>query len=74
MNLPGTAEYDPSLTWVSKVRNDDERIAADLFTCVDDLRPTGGSKKDAWLAACRAASSLNHLWIQDAARKRRDSS
>jgi hypothetical protein len=74
MNLLGTVEYDPSLPWVSKVRNDDERIAADLFTFVDDLRPTGGSKKDVWRAARKAASTLNHLGIQDAARKRRDSS
>jgi hypothetical protein len=74
MNLPGMVEYDPSLPWVSKVRNNDERIAADLFTFVDDLRPTGGSKKDTWWAARQAASTLNHLGIQDAARKRRDSS
>ncbi len=41
---------------------------------MDDLRPTGPSKKDAWLAARQAASTLNNLGIQDAPRKRRASS
>jgi len=41
LNLPGSGGYDPSLPWVSKVREEDGRIAADLFTFVDDLRPTG---------------------------------
>ena len=48
MNLPGQADYDPSLPWVSKVKDleDGETvIAADLFTFVDDLRPTGTSGK-----------------------------
>ena len=74
MNLPGSDAYDPSLPWVSKVRADDGRIASDLFTFVDDGRPTGSSRKNAWLATRRSASMLNHLGIQDAARKRRDSS
>jgi cytochrome P450 len=60
---------------VSKIRsNDPEDFAADLFTFVDDLRPCGPSKSEAWQAARRAASILNWLGIQDAARKRRDSS
>jgi hypothetical protein len=41
---------------------------------VDDLRPTGPSREEAWQAARRAASILNHLGIQDAPRKRHDSS
>jgi hypothetical protein len=73
-NLPGSDSYDPSKPWVYKTRADDGRIAADLFIFVDDLRPTGPSKKDAWLAARKAASTLNHLGIQDAPRKRRASS
>jgi hypothetical protein len=74
MNLPGQATYDPSVPWVSKVRNEDEKIAADLFTFVDDLRPTGTGKKQSWQAGRRSASVLGHLGIQDASRKRRDSS
>jgi hypothetical protein len=74
LNLPGDEDYDPSMPWVYKVRCNDGRIAADLFIFVDDLRPTGPSRKDAWLAARQAASKLNFLGIQDAPRKRRASS
>jgi hypothetical protein len=73
LNLPGDRNYDPSLPWVSKVKADG-RIAADLFTFVDDLRPTGPGRRDCWRAARRAASILNSLGIQDAPQKRRDSS
>jgi hypothetical protein len=75
LNLPGSEGYDPSRPWVSKTRDDDPRnLAAGLFTFVDDLRPWGPTKAEAWRAACRAASILNWLGLQDAARKRRDSS
>jgi hypothetical protein len=74
LNLPGSDEYDPSKPCVSKMRLEDERIAADLFIFVDDLRPTGPSRKECWLAARHAGSKLNFLGIQDAPRKRRDSS
>jgi hypothetical protein len=50
LNLPGDMEYNSNLPWVWKVR-EDGRIAADVFTFVDDLRPTGPSKKIAWQAA-----------------------
>ena len=50
LNLPGSKEYDPKLPWVSKVRKEDDMIAADLFTFMDDFRPTGPSKREAWLA------------------------
>jgi hypothetical protein len=56
------------------VRTKNGKIAADLFTFMDDFRPTGPNKKEAWLAGRRAASILNHLGIQDAPRKRRDTS
>ena len=48
LNLPGQEGYDPSVPWVSKVRDSDGRITADLFTFVDDLRPTGSSKEQGW--------------------------
>jgi hypothetical protein len=36
LNFPGSEDYDPNLPWVSKVGKDG-RIAADLFTFIDDL-------------------------------------
>jgi hypothetical protein len=74
LNLPRSDAYDPSKPWVSKIRSADGKIAADLFIFVDDLRPTGPSRSEAWGAARRATSMLNHLGIQDAPRKRRGSS
>ena len=72
MNLPGGSEtYDLSLPWVSKIRLDDGRIAADLFIYVDDVRLTGSSSDECREAGRQAASIANSLGIQDAARKRR---
>jgi hypothetical protein len=50
LNLPGDRDYDSSLPWVSKVKADG-RIAEDLFTFVDDLRPTGPGWRECWRAA-----------------------
>jgi hypothetical protein len=47
LNLPGAEAYRPDLPWVSKVRDSDGRVAADVFSFVDDLRPTGPTKRDA---------------------------
>jgi hypothetical protein len=47
LNLPGSAGYNPSKAWVSKIRIEDGRIASDLFIFVDDLRPTGPSRLEA---------------------------
>jgi hypothetical protein len=77
LNLPGSSTYDPAQPWVSKIRkirNSDGHIAVDFCTFVDDARPTGPSRKEAWLAARRIASTLSSLGIQDAPQKRRDSS
>jgi hypothetical protein len=70
LNLPGNATYDPSLPWVSKVRTD-EILACDLFVYVDDARVTGPTELECWMAARQVSSTLTHLGIQDAARKRR---
>lgn len=72
LNLPGDPNYDSSKPGVSKIRKDG-RIAADLVGYVDDLRTSGCDRKEAWRAAKRTASMLNHLGLQDAPRKRRDS-
>jgi hypothetical protein len=45
-----------------------------MFIFVDNLSPTGPSQKEAWLLARCAASKLNFLGIQEALRKRHDSS
>jgi hypothetical protein len=50
------------------------RIASDFVSFVDDVRPTGPSKKECWIAGRRIGSMLSYLGIQDASRKRRDSS
>jgi hypothetical protein len=48
MNLPGQVGYGPSKPWVSKIREEDGRIAGDMFSFfVDDLRPTSTSKEEA---------------------------
>jgi len=71
MNLPGSRSYDPTLPWVSKIRIEDGSIACDLFIYVDDGRVTGPTEADCWQATRQAASTLNALGIQEAARKRR---
>jgi hypothetical protein len=74
LNLPGSQTYEPAKPWVSKIRIADGCIAVDFCTFVDDARPTGPSRKEAWLGARKIASTLSFLGIQDAPRKRRDSS
>eukprot|EP00980_Cylindrotheca_fusiformis_P024767 scaffold12423_cov140-Cylindrotheca_fusiformis.AAC.1 len=71
LNLPGSKEYDPTLPWVSKIRIDDGEIACDLFIYVDDGRVTAPTEDECWKATRQAASILNELDIQEAARKRR---
>ena len=71
LNLPGSASYDPTKPWVSKIRTSDQRIAADFFCYIDDVRPCGASEEECWQAARRVASICSYLGIQDASRKRR---
>jgi hypothetical protein len=54
MNLPGSHTYDCSKPLVSKVRAEDMRIASDFVSFVDDVRPTGPSKKECWIAGRQA--------------------
>jgi hypothetical protein len=74
MNLPGTKDYNPALPWVSKIRVGDKNIACDIVIFVDDLRVTGPSSDECWKAGQRTAQIINHLGLQDAPHKRRDSS
>jgi hypothetical protein len=74
MNLPGSVLYDPMVQWVSKVRKEDGRVAADLFIYIDDSRPTAPSEQECWQAARKAGSTLNFLGLQEAPRKYRPES
>eukprot|EP00984_Skeletonema_dohrnii_P009298 scaffold3548_cov79-Skeletonema_dohrnii-CCMP3373.AAC.5 len=67
-NLPGTPDYTPTKPWISKMR-EDGRVAADLFTFVDDERVTGPDEELTWQAGHRLACIQSYLGIQDAARK-----
>jgi hypothetical protein len=70
LNLPGSDDYDPTKSWVRKLRSDGQ-LAADLQTYVDDIRPSGPSEAECWKASQRVSSVLGSLGIQDAPRKRR---
>ena len=77
LNLPGQSDFDASLPWVSKVRSPNfqggpEVIASDVFIYVDDVRITGPTELEGWIAAQRVSAVLSSLGIQDAARKRRE--
>ena len=70
LNLPGTKDYDPCVTWISK-RREDGRIACDVFTFVDDERVVGPDEDLTWQASHTLASKQSYLGIQNAARKAR---
>jgi hypothetical protein len=68
LNLPGNANYDPSLSWISKLRKDG-LIACDIFTFVDDERLIGATRELSWQAGHKLAYIQAYLGVQDAARK-----
>jgi hypothetical protein len=70
LNLPGALGYDPTMSWMSKVR-EDGRVTAYLFIYMDDLRPTAPSGEECWQAGRKMGSTCNYLGIQIASRKRR---
>ena len=73
LNLPGKENYNPARPWVYLVR-EDGTIASDLFSYIDDYRPTGPNKRECWKACHQIGSRLTWFGIQDAARKRREPS
>ena len=73
LNLPGMSSYIPRKQWVYRVRRDNV-LAADLIIYIDDLRPTGPSKRECWAAAHQVGSRLTWFGLQDAARKQRKAS
>ena len=68
--MPGDPHYDPRVFRITK-RRKDRKIACDLFTFVDDGRPTGPSRELAWQASHCVASKQHYLGEMDAARKAR---
>jgi len=70
-NLPGSDDYDPRVSWISKIRKDG-RVAADLFTFVDDERVTGPDEDVTWKAGHRLGYIQSYLGIQNAVRKLRE--
>jgi hypothetical protein len=40
LNLPGIPDFNPRVQWVSKIRKEYGRVAADLFIYIDDFRQT----------------------------------
>jgi hypothetical protein len=66
LNLPGSATYDPSIPWVSKVDSCTGRLAPDMSTYVDDVRNTGSSALHCWQTSHRISTHLCYLGIQDA--------
>ncbi|KAL7576168.1 hypothetical protein ACA910_004823 [Epithemia clementina (nom. ined.)] len=68
LNLPGDETYDPSVSWVRRVR-EDGTLAADVHPYVNDLRETAPSEQEAWIAASRMAKAAAYFGLQDAARK-----
>jgi hypothetical protein len=71
LNQPGDADYQPGDPWISKRRDEDGLIAADIHSYVDDNRETAPTAEMAWLASSRVAKMCSWLGLQDAARKRR---
>ena len=44
LNLPGSLDYDPSLPWVAK-RREDGSLASEFYIYVDDVRITASSEE-----------------------------
>ena len=71
MNLPGDKDYDPTMPWVYKWDEKNERIASHFSCYIDDIRGMGDTEGVCRKATRRVASWINYLGQQDAARKMR---
>lgn len=74
LNLPFTPGYNPSKSWITKIRLSNGLVACDSIIFVDDIRTTGNSKWESWLAAHVVGSKMQYLGMQEAPRKRRATS
>jgi hypothetical protein len=70
-NIPGSADYNPSLPRVIKWSQAAKAISGDVVTFVDDLRASGHSFDNSWQVSRQLVSRLQYLGIQDAPLKRR---
>ena len=74
MNLPGQKNYNPQRPWCCKMKRLDSnrwRIDNAFTTYVDDVRTTGGSRRDVRETGHVVLSRTQWLGQQDAPRKRR---
>ena len=71
MNLPGDTDYDPTMPWVYKWDERNNRLASHFCCYIDDIRGMGGTEGVCRKATRRVASWINYLGQQDAPRKRR---
>ena len=74
LNLPGSLDVDPRRSWVYKLNDDTQRVAADFVTFVDDIRVIGGNYTEYTSVMYRLATMLNYLGEQNAVRKIREAS
>jgi hypothetical protein len=70
LNLPGTRDYNPCLSWISKMCADG-RVACDVFEFVNNERVTGPVEKLTWQVSHVLASKQSLLGVQDTGRKAR---
>jgi hypothetical protein len=70
LNLPGTANYNPSEGWLTK-RQLDGTLASDMVTFVDDERVTGSGAERVREAGHTLSTRESYLGVQDALRKLR---
>jgi hypothetical protein len=70
LNLPGTKEYDPHVSWIYKKREDGQ-MACNVLTFVDDEWVVDPTKELTWQASHVLTSKQSYLGIQDVARKAR---
>ena len=68
-NLPVMKNYDLSIPWVHRVREDGS-FAADIFWYIDDGRPTAATAWEGWKVARKFCYILIFHGLQDSGRKR----
>ena len=69
LNLPGMTDYTSTKPRVYRIRDDDV-MAADLFSYIDDLRNTAPTGSECWDGLHQVCCRLTWLGLQDAPRKR----
>ena len=74
LNLPGSLEFDPRRSWVYKLNEDTQRVAADFVTFVDDIRVIRGDYAKCTSVMYQMATMINYLCEENAARKIREAS